>query len=64
MTESHTTAKVARLPRCDFCGKEAEYDFKTKMGPWANGCQEDWEQNRYFTGLGLGMGQKLILDTH
>lgn len=54
-----TIAKVAVLPRCNFCSQSAVYDFKTKTGPWAYGCEEHWEANRFYTGLGLGMGQRL-----
>lgn len=43
--------------KCDFCGKEAEYDGKTKFGPWAYMCQQCFA--RYGIGLGLGRGQKL-----
>ena len=59
LTEAHITTPK----RCDFCGAEALYDFKTQMGPWANGCQEDYEAYRLYQNLGTGMGQKLILDT-
>jgi hypothetical protein len=27
-------------PICDFCGKPAEYDSKTDIGPWAYVCIE------------------------
>lgn len=27
-------------PKCDFCDKEAIYDGKTKLGPWAYMCEE------------------------
>ncbi len=45
---------------CDFnCSKKAEYDFKTKTGPWANGCEAHWIANRFYQELGTGKGQKL-----
>ena len=36
----------------------AKYDGKTKMGPWADMCQEHFDE--FGVGLGLGRGQKLI----
>lgn len=50
---------VEKLPTCDFCGKVACYDFKTKMGPWANACKEHYLSNRMYDTLGTGKGQKL-----
>lgn len=44
--------------KCDFCNEEAEYDGKTRMGPWAAMCHECLWQ--YGIGLGLGKGQRLI----
>ena len=63
--EKHEEVKVFELPKCDFCAqdgkdKEAMYDGKTNIGPWANMCKEHFQQ--YGTGLGLGKGQKLIKD--
>lgn len=60
------TATVMELPDCDFCKMEgrkepAEYDGKTKQGPWANMCQEHFD--RHGVGLGTGKGQKLVLPT-
>lgn len=52
---------VSTLPTCDFCDNLARYDFKTRMGPWANGCPEHWRANRLYPTLGTGKGQKLIL---
>lgn len=52
---------VERIPDCDFCmdGTPGPYDFATKMGPWAHGCDEHWE--RYRVGpLGVGSGQLWI----
>lgn len=60
MPKNGTVAYTNRLPACNFHDAcTAEYDFKTKMGPWANGCQEAWEDNRMFEELGIGKGQKL-----
>ena len=30
---------------CDFCGRPAEYDGKTTLGPWAFMCGECWEKH-------------------
>ena len=61
--ESGKFAVVECLPSCDFCTTAivARYDFKTKMGPWANGCFMHWEQFRANDSLGTGLGQRLIL---
>ena len=56
-----TEARVPVLPRCDFCEADAQYDAKTTKGPWAYMCERHWA----FYGnqrLGLGRGQRLILD--
>jgi len=60
-----TEAKVSELPHCDICAQNgmetpAEYDFKTKMGPWANACEPHWIRYRAFAELGTGKGQKLV----
>jgi hypothetical protein len=52
---------VSNLPQCDFCGKDAEYDFSTVLGPWANGCEKCYKKYRRHAELGIGKGQKLIL---
>lgn len=51
--------KVHKLPECDFCGETAEYDGRTKAGPWGYMCGECFKL--YGTGLGLGKGQRLVL---
>lgn len=61
---SHKEVTVSVLPKCDLCAQEgrlidARYDAKTNMGPWANMCQRHY--NTYGIGLGLGLGQKLVL---
>lgn len=54
-------AKVASIPPCDFCGKPAQYDAATTQGPWAYMCEIDFR--RFGKGvLGLGKGQRLVLD--
>ena len=55
-----TTVEVSNLPSCDFCGEDAWYDFKTKIGgAWANACESCFKDND--GQLGLGMGQNFIL---
>jgi hypothetical protein len=58
---NHTVAMVAKLPKCQLCpgDRDAEYDAKTIVGPWANMCAECFET--YGIGLGLGRGQKLVV---
>ena len=67
---------VAEFPRCNFAEPsalgqrtpcrddgEAHYDGKTILGPWANMCEQHFDE--YGVGLGTGRGQKLILrDSH
>lgn len=64
MPKAHTEVVVEALPNCDFCkeqGKEtqANYDGRTVFGAWANMCHIHF--GMYGTGLGLGRGQKLLL---
>lgn len=61
MAENGTVAYVAALPKCNFCENEALYDYKTKTGPWAYGCQQHYEWTRLYSKLGLGKGQKLVV---
>lgn len=55
----HEIIEVASIPDCNFCqdGTPGPYDFATRMGPWANGCKEHWEQFRAAPTLGTGKGQ-------
>jgi hypothetical protein len=48
---------VASIPQCNFCEKPGPYDFKTIMGPWANGCLKHYQEHRMYALLGVGMGQ-------
>ena len=48
---------VAERPKCDFCSAKAEYDGKTRDGPWANMCE--YHFRLHGIGLGVGKGQKL-----
>lgn len=37
-------AVVPELPKCDICGQEAHYDARTKLGFWANLCDDCYEE--------------------
>lgn len=52
--------KVLEYPACDFCGDLALYDGKTILGPWAYMCPDCFKE--YGIGIGLGMGQRLVVD--
>lgn len=53
---------VERIPECDFCsdGTPGPYDFATRMGPWAHGCEDHWRLYSASPTLGVGMGQLWI----
>lgn len=57
--KKHEFVFVSSLPICDFCGKTAEYDAKTKHGPWANMCKDCFKTMGIR--LGMGCGQRLVL---
>lgn len=57
------TKAVAKLYKCDFCGKEATYDAPTKLGPWANMCEACYKINRR-PGLNIGTKFKLRQPTN
>jgi len=61
----HEVIVVDHIPECQFCqdGTPGPYDFPTRMGPWANGCQMHWRQYRANRSeeLGVGKGQLWIL---
>jgi hypothetical protein len=67
---THEVATVSKLPPCNFRGDliapcstpEAHYDFKTVHGPWANGCETHYQLQRAFSTLGLGKGQRLVVE--
>ena len=59
---------VPELPPCDFCKEQglekpypARYDGKTTFGPWAYMCNAHYSV--YGMGLGLGVGQRLVLES-
>ena len=63
----NTWVVVSEIPHCDMCKEYGEgesipayADGKTMMGPWANMCQPCFDH--YGIGLGLGMGQELLLE--
>lgn len=59
MSDSTT---VDRLPLCDFphvTPTAAAFDAATKLGPWASMCADHFAV--YGIGLGLGVGQRLVL---
>ena len=58
-TKDLRTAEVLERPKCDFCGKPAEVDGRTRMGPWAFMCEGCYP--KFGVGLGLGRGQLLIV---
>jgi len=66
MKKPHTQVKVAVLPKCDYCkqngvDRDAKYDAKVSIATyWANMCQGHFDL--YGIGLGLGIGQELVLD--
>jgi len=66
MAKEGTIAIVAELPMCDVCklngddSVPAQYDGKTKSGPWANMCVTHF--TLHGTGLGTGKGQKFVLE--
>lgn len=53
---------VGSIPDCNFCqdGTPGPYDFKTTLGPWANGCEAHWKEHRASGSLGVGQGQLWI----
>lgn len=59
-----TETKVESLPLCDLCKEigeenEAHYDGMTVFGYWANMCDDCFAA--VGTGLGIGVGQRLVL---
>jgi len=54
--------RVSTLPKCDLCtdGTLAEFDAKTKTGPWAFMCPTHFHEHGI--GLGLGQGQHLLTE--
>ena len=62
MPKNGTIAYLSKAPGCDFCLKSgrqtpAKYDFLTRLGSWAYGCEAHWTEYRVFEDLGIGKGQ-------
>ena len=59
-----TWVVVSEIRNCDMCRQDppapAYADGKMVSGPWANMCKDCFEI--YGVGLGLGMGQELLLE--
>jgi hypothetical protein len=66
-TNDHTSVEISSPHYCWFCGEDGKpnvvalYDAKTVMGQWADMCEK--HNGHYGMGLGLGIGQRLILKT-
>jgi len=61
-----TTAVIAKEEYCDYCQMSgtktvALYDGKTTQGAWAYMCEDHFSD--YGVGIGLGLGQILIVET-
>lgn len=54
---------VAKLPDCDLCTGVAKYDAATRGGPWANMCERCFGIHAASKTLGVGKGQRLVIDT-
>jgi len=59
----HEVILVDKIPTCWFCehegvlGVPGPYDFATRMGAWANGCEAHWRRYSATGMLGTGRGQ-------
>jgi hypothetical protein len=61
---------VTNIPPCQFCAPPVDggppepgpYDFRTRWGPWANGCEAHWRLYRAEEELGVGKGQLWITE--
>ena len=51
--------EITSLVKCDFCGKDAQYDARTITGAWAYMCVKHF--GLYGIGLGVGKGQRLVM---
>ena len=65
-----TKVEVQEFPPCDLCkmeGVEEDAKYDAKMAPryngvWAWMCQAHWVECGATTELGLGLGQRLVLE--
>jgi hypothetical protein len=58
-------AICSSIPDCNFCDQAGEttpgpFDFATRMGGWANGCEPHYLLYRASRGLGVGKAQLWI----
>ena len=51
--------EVTRLPRCQWCLREAHYDARTRSGRWGYLCGEHFRQHGPGR-LGIGLGHRLV----
>ena len=59
--EGTATRALTSRPMCDMCSdRPAAIDGKTTFGPWAYMCMPCYDT--YGVGLGLGKGQRLLID--
>ena len=58
--KTETYMGKSRERACDFCGRTAFWDGKTRAGPWAYMCYNCFGLSG--VGLGTGLGQKLIYE--
>jgi hypothetical protein len=60
----HEVILVTSIPACNFCkdGTSGPYDFKTVMGPWANGCYDHYRMYAAFPTLGTGKAQLWVTE--
>jgi hypothetical protein len=59
--DNTATDVLTKRPPCDLCKERPAYvDGKTRMGPWAYMCSPCFET--YGVGLGMGRGQRLLID--
>jgi hypothetical protein len=61
-TKSGEVVLGAEIPQCNFCSEPGPYDFRTIVGPWANGCEEHWRAYRAEPGLDVGVAQLWITE--
>lgn len=53
---------VDEIPKCDFCDMPGHWDFGTKFGPWAHGCNKHFVEHRRASGTGVGKAQLWVTD--
>jgi hypothetical protein len=58
-------AIVKHIPMCNFCAPDGvetpgPFDFATRMGQWAHGCENHYKLYRAAEGLGVGKAQLWI----